>query len=125
MKHLRAASMGMALALASSVNAASYEDTWVLLGLDIHMGAVTTRTFLDLPTPAHGEGLPTFPTKAACQRALTRTMAHYAGKRPCGRGFRSVSMHGLADLDDRAGLIAGDTDATFRAKHADAGDPIF
>jgi hypothetical protein len=80
MKHLRVASMGMALALATPVNAASYEDTWVLLGLDIHMGAVTIRTFPDLPTPAHGEGLPTFPSKVSCERALTRTMAHYAGK---------------------------------------------
>ena len=80
MKYLPAAAMGLALALAMPVDAASYEDTWVLLGLDIHMGAVTTRTFPDLPTPAHGEGLPTFQTKAACQRALGQTMAHYAGK---------------------------------------------
>jgi hypothetical protein len=65
MKCLSAAATGLAVALAIPVNAASYEDTWVLLGLDIHMGAVTTRSFPDLPTPTHGEGLPTFPTKAA------------------------------------------------------------
>jgi hypothetical protein len=80
MKNFSAAAIGLAVTLATPINAASYEDTWVLLGLDIHMGAITTRTFPDLPTPAHGEGLPTFPTKAACERALTRTMAHYAGK---------------------------------------------
>ena len=61
--------MGLALVLATRVNAApSYDDTWVLLGLDIHMGAVTTRTFPDLPTPAHGEGLPTFQTHGSSQR---------------------------------------------------------
>jgi hypothetical protein len=80
MKCLFAAVMGLVVALTTPVNAASYEDTWVLLGLDIHMGAVTARTFPDLPTPAHGEGLPTFPTKAGCERALLRTMAHFAGK---------------------------------------------
>ena len=87
MKYLAAAAVGLALGLSTSVAAASYEDTWVLLGLDIHMGAVTPRTFPDLPTPAHGEGLPTFPTKAACERALTRTMAHYAGKSHAAGAF--------------------------------------
>lgn len=80
MKYLSAVAIGLAVILATPVNAASYEDTWVLLGLDIHMGAVTTRTFPGLPPPAHGEGLPTFRTKAACERALTQTMAQYAGK---------------------------------------------
>lgn len=72
MKYLPVTAAGLALCLSTPVVAASYDDTWVLLGLDIHMGAVTTRTFPDLPTPAHGEGLPTFRTKAACERALAQ-----------------------------------------------------
>jgi hypothetical protein len=48
MKYLPTAAIVLAVALATPVDAASYEDTWVLLGLDIHMGAVTTRTFPEI-----------------------------------------------------------------------------
>ena len=43
MKYVSTAAIGLGVTLATPVNATSYEDTWVLLGLDIHMGAVTTR----------------------------------------------------------------------------------
>jgi hypothetical protein len=42
MKCVSAAAMGLAVALATPVSGASYEDTWVLLGLDIHRGVEAT-----------------------------------------------------------------------------------
>jgi hypothetical protein len=58
-----------------------------LLGLDINMGAVTQRdTARDADTVSvYGEGLPVFPTAAACQAALRHTIQKYAG-RPHAQG---------------------------------------
>ena len=55
---------------------------WVLLGLDVHMGAVTVRdTARDAgAVSVYGEGLPVFPTRAACQVALRRAIQKYAGR---------------------------------------------
>jgi hypothetical protein len=55
---------------------------WVLLGLDLNMGAVTWRdTAKDADTVSiYGEGLPVFETKAACQVALHHAIQKYAGR---------------------------------------------
>jgi hypothetical protein len=53
--------------------------SWVLLALDVFNGAVSPRTALpNLPKPETGEGLPTFHTRAACERALRETIKFYA-----------------------------------------------
>jgi hypothetical protein len=54
------------------------EAPWVLLGLDIHMGAVTMRdTAADANTVSvYGEGLPVYQTAAACQAALCQTASN-------------------------------------------------
>jgi hypothetical protein len=56
--------------------------TWVLIGLDIHMGAVTMRdTTRDADTVSvYGEGLPVFQTQAACRAALHHAIRKYAGR---------------------------------------------
>ena len=56
--------------------------TWVLLGLDVHMGAVTMRdTDRDADTVSVcGEGLPVYSTKAACQVALHHAIQKYSGR---------------------------------------------
>jgi hypothetical protein len=59
---------------------------WVLLGLYVGMGSEESSSvdaiskFPTEPTPAAGEGLPTFPTKAACEAAMKRVIAAYSGK---------------------------------------------
>ena len=60
------------LAKAAPPDCYSPPHTWVLLGLDVHMGAVTMRdTARDADTVSIcGEGLPVYSTKAACQVAL-------------------------------------------------------
>jgi hypothetical protein len=56
--------------------------TWVLLGLDVHMGAVTARdTARDADTVSVcGEGLPVYSSKAACQAALRHAIQKYSGR---------------------------------------------
>jgi hypothetical protein len=56
--------------------------TWVLLGLDVHMGAATMRdTRRDADTVSVcGEGLPVYSTKAACQEALRHAIQKYSGR---------------------------------------------
>jgi hypothetical protein len=58
------------------------EAPWVLLGIDIHMGAVTVRdTARDADTVSiYGEGLPVFATARACQVALRHAIQKYAGR---------------------------------------------
>jgi hypothetical protein len=56
--------------------------TWVLLGLDVHMGAVTMRdTARDADiVSVCGEGLPVYSSKAACQVALRHAIQKYSGR---------------------------------------------
>lgn len=56
--------------------------TWVLLGLDVFMGAVSARdTAKDADTVSVcGEGLPVYQTKAACEAALRHAIQKYSGK---------------------------------------------
>ena len=58
------------------------DATWVLLGLDVHMGAITVRdTAADADTVSvYGEGLPVYQTAAACQVALQHAIQKYAGR---------------------------------------------
>jgi hypothetical protein len=58
------------------------DATWVLLGLDVHMGAVTVRdTDADADTVSvYGPGLPGYRTAAACQVALRHAIQKYAGR---------------------------------------------
>jgi hypothetical protein len=58
------------------------DATWVLLGLDVHMGAVTVRdTAADADTiSVYGEGVPVYQTAAACQVALRHAIHKYAGR---------------------------------------------
>jgi hypothetical protein len=53
-----------------------------LLGLDVHIGAVSMRdTAKDADTVSvYGEGLPVFQTKAACEAALGHAIRKYSGK---------------------------------------------
>lgn len=67
------------LALIADPAPAAEPGTWVLLALDVNMGAVHPRdTLPNLPTPVAGEGLPTFQTLAQCQRALRQSIRFYA-----------------------------------------------
>jgi hypothetical protein len=65
------------------------DATWVLMGLDIHMGAVTVRdTARDADVvSAYGEGLPVFQSSAACQAALRHAIRKYAGRSHAGGDF--------------------------------------
>lgn len=68
----------MAASVAVMVHAAAAETQNSVLGIDIHQGAVTAR---DADTQSiYGEGLPVYPTKAACQVAMRRAIQKYAGK---------------------------------------------
>jgi len=64
---------------------------WVLLGLDVHMGAVTERdTAKDADTVSvYGEGLPVYETKRACQADLRRAIHKYAGRSHAEGNFGS------------------------------------
>ena len=66
----------------SSQAAPPTEAPWVLLGLDIHLGAVTMRdTAADVDTVSiYGEGLPVYQTAAACQSALRHAIQKYVGR---------------------------------------------
>ena len=70
------------LARAAPPDCYSPPHTWVLLGLDVHMGAVTMRdTARDADTVSIcGEGLPVYSTKAACQAALRHAIQKYSGR---------------------------------------------
>ena len=72
--------VGLAPGLAKAAPPA--DAPWVLLGLDIHMGAVTERdTAVDADTTSvYGEGLPVYQTAAACQVALRHAIQKYAGR---------------------------------------------
>jgi hypothetical protein len=52
-------------------------NNWVLLGLyrGLDTAVVPYNNFPDLPTP-NGEGVPMYPTKAACQDAIKETITH-------------------------------------------------
>ena len=65
--------------------------TWVLLGIDVHMGAVTMRdTTKDTNTVSVcGEGLPVYSTKAACQTAMRRVIQKYSGRSHAEGNFGS------------------------------------
>jgi len=58
------------------------EAPWILVGLDIHNGAVTVRdTAKDADTvPGAGEGLPAYQTRSACVAALRHAVQKYAGQ---------------------------------------------
>lgn len=105
MKTVFVATAGL-LGLASSPSAQAAppaEAPWVLLGLDIHMGAVTMRdTAADADTVSvYGEGLPVYQTAAACQAALRHAIQKYTGRSHAeGNYGRFVRLRGLADLDD-------------------------
>jgi hypothetical protein len=77
--------------------------TWVLLGLDVHMGAVTMRdTDRDADTVSVcGEGLPVYSTKAACQVALRHAIQKYSGRSHAEGKLRVFPLHRLYDLDAR------------------------
>ncbi len=64
------------------VNATTSTDaTWILLGIDVHTGAVTVRdAAADADTVSvYGEGLPVYQTATACQVALRHAIQKYAG----------------------------------------------
>jgi hypothetical protein len=64
---------------------------WVLLGLDVHMGAVTERdTAKEANTVSvYGEGLPVYETRGACQADLRRAIQRYAGRSHAEGNFGS------------------------------------
>jgi hypothetical protein len=64
---------------------------WVLLGIDVHMGAVSVRdTAKDTDTiSVCGEGLPVYQTKAACEVALRHAIQKYSGKSHAEGNFGS------------------------------------
>lgn len=69
----------------------SESHPWVLLGLDVHMGAVTERdTARDADTVSVcGEGLPIYRTKAECQVALRQAIQKCAGRSHAEGNFGS------------------------------------
>jgi hypothetical protein len=77
------AAVTFTLLTVTTIHAAPPADApWVLLGLDIHMGAVTMRnTAVDADTVSvYGEGLPVYPSARACQVALHHAIQKYAGR---------------------------------------------
>jgi hypothetical protein len=76
------AGVGISVAVSPGPAALPPESPWVLLGLNINMGAVTQRdTANDADiVSVYGEGLPVFPTAAACQAALHHAIQKYAGR---------------------------------------------
>jgi hypothetical protein len=89
MKRTLAAAVFTFLA-AMSVNAHPPANApWVLLGLDIHMGAVTMRdTAADADTVSvYGEGFPVYETKGACEGALRHAIRKYAGRSHAGGNY--------------------------------------
>src|SRR5205823_13902845 len=70
------------LTLSSALAVPPAEAPWVLLGLDVHMGAVTMRdTAADADTVSvYGEGLPVYENAAACKAALRHPIQKYAGR---------------------------------------------
>jgi hypothetical protein len=82
----------MLLSAASArADCTSTPHNWVLLGLDVHMGAVSMRdTAKDADTvSACGEGLPVYHTKAACEVALRHAIKKYSGKSRADGNFGS------------------------------------
>jgi hypothetical protein len=73
--------VGILISGSATADSLAAPHPWVLLGLDVHMGAVTMRdTAKDADTiSAYGEGLPVYQTKAACQTALRHAIRKYAG----------------------------------------------
>ena len=82
MKVLAAAAGVAALATVHAQASPPTDTAWVLLGLDVHMAAVTVRdTAADADTVSvYGEGLPVYQTKAVCQVALRHAIQKYAGR---------------------------------------------
>jgi hypothetical protein len=80
------AAIGVASVLVSgSATAADFPTEphpWVLLGVDVFMGAVTVRdTAKDSDTVSvYGEGLPVFRTRAECQAAMRRAIRKFSGR---------------------------------------------
>ena len=93
MRFIVAMAIGGILALGSSARAdcTSVPHNWVLLGLDVNMGAVSIRdTAKDADTVSVcGEGLPVYQTKAACEVALSRAIQKYSGKSHADGNFGS------------------------------------
>ena len=83
------ASLVVTLAPCLAQAAPPTEAPWVLIGLDIHMGAVTLRdTARDADTiSVYGEGLPVYQTAAACQAALHHAIQKYAGRSHAAGNF--------------------------------------
>jgi hypothetical protein len=83
-KFVVAAAVASILVSGSSARAdcITIPHTWVLLGLDVHMGAVTMRdTAKDADNVSVcGEGLPVYQTKAACEVAFRHAIQKYAGR---------------------------------------------
>ena len=69
-----------ACAIALAITAPA-QAQWVLLGVDVHMGAVAIRDIArDLDVrPAAEEGIPTFHDRAACEKDMHRAMHKYDG----------------------------------------------
>jgi hypothetical protein len=67
------------------------DATWVLLGIDVHMGAVTVRdSAADADTVSvYGEGLPVYQTAAGCQVALRHAVQKYTGRSHAEGNFGS------------------------------------
>jgi hypothetical protein len=67
---------------ATAADAPTQPHPWVLLGVDINMGAVTVRdTAKDADTVSvYREGLPVFRTKEECQFAMRRAIQKFAGR---------------------------------------------
>src|SRR5215472_8246296 len=76
------AAVVVSLASGLAQSAPPSDATWVLLGLDVHMGAVTLRdTAKDADTVSiYGEGLPVYQTLAACEAALRHAIEKFAGR---------------------------------------------
>ena len=92
-KFMVATAVGAILGSGSSARAdcTSAPHNWVLLGLDVHMGAVSIRdTAKDADTVSVcGEGLPVYQTKAACEFALHHAIQKYSGKSHAEGNFGS------------------------------------
>jgi hypothetical protein len=92
-----------------TVNANAEEQLWTLLGLDVHMGAVSARdTVKDADArPEMGEGLPTFPDRQACEAALHHALHKYDGKSHAEGNygwFQCVNVFDWPHAGDATGL---------------------
>jgi hypothetical protein len=75
--------LGAIIALSLATPAMASDNPWLLVGIDVHQGVVNIRHpewVAGYANPEYKEGVRTFPTYAACERALHAVIKRFEGK---------------------------------------------